>query len=154
MASEISPEPDANPLLVPSLATDQQRPSIISLGPESRGLPGLLHSASSLTTARSQESRGFPGLLHSASSLTTARTSGPTHSLGEQVDILLAIESAGNIVLCVLCVLCVLQELQGRGGISVTQPQNTGNGQYAITEFIDEGFIISTDQVCSTHSHT
>ena len=130
MASESSPEPDTNPLLVPSLATDQQRPSIISLG---------------------QESRGLPGLLHSASSLTTARTSGPTHSLGEQVDMLLAIESAGSIVLCVLC---VLQELQGRGGISVTQPQNTGNGQYAITEFIDEGFIISTDQVCSTHSHT
>ena len=35
-----SPEPDAQPLLVPSVA-ELQRPSIISLGEESRGLPGL-----------------------------------------------------------------------------------------------------------------
>ena len=42
-----SPEPDSNPLLVvPSLVTsDQQRPSIISLGQESQGLPGLLSPA-------------------------------------------------------------------------------------------------------------
>ena len=40
-----SPEPDTQPMLVLSVGSDLQRPSIISLGEESRGLPGLISPA-------------------------------------------------------------------------------------------------------------